>query len=66
MVIPQNILFEGLQLTSLTGDTSANILADKWHTVRSEVLTAMFMKKSVFCDITTCNPLKANRRFGGI
>jgi hypothetical protein len=30
-----------------------------------EVLTAVVMKRTVFWDITTCNPLKVNRRFGG-
>jgi hypothetical protein len=30
-----------------------------------EVLTAVVMKSSVFWDITPCNPLSVNRRFGG-
>jgi hypothetical protein len=30
-----------------------------------EVLTAMVMKTSVFRDITSCNPLKVDRRSGG-
>jgi hypothetical protein len=29
-----------------------------------EVLTAVVMKTSTFWDITPCNPLKVNRRFG--
>jgi hypothetical protein len=33
--------------------------------VRFEVLTAMGMKSTVFCDITPYSPLKVNRRFGG-
>jgi hypothetical protein len=31
-----------------------------------EVLRAVVMKCSIFWDITTCSPLKINRRFGGI
>jgi hypothetical protein len=31
-----------------------------------EVLTAVFMKSSIYWDITPCTPLKVNRRFGGI
>jgi hypothetical protein len=30
-----------------------------------EVLIALVMKSSIFWDIMPCNPLKANRRFGG-
>jgi hypothetical protein len=30
-----------------------------------EVLRAVVMKSTVFCDITPCSPLKVNRRFGG-
>jgi hypothetical protein len=30
-----------------------------------EVLTSVVMKSAVFWDITQCNPLKVNRRFGG-
>jgi hypothetical protein len=30
-----------------------------------EVLTAVVMKSIIFWDITSCNPLKVNRRFGG-
>jgi hypothetical protein len=30
-----------------------------------EVLTAAVMKSTVFRDITTCSPLKVNRRSGG-
>jgi hypothetical protein len=30
-----------------------------------EVLTAVVMKSSIFWDITSCSPLKVNRRFGG-
>jgi hypothetical protein len=30
-----------------------------------EVLTAVFMKSSIFWDVTLCSPLKVNRRFGG-
>jgi hypothetical protein len=30
-----------------------------------EVLTAMIMKSSIFCDISPCSPLKIKRRFGG-
>jgi hypothetical protein len=30
-----------------------------------EVLTAVVMKSSVFCDITPCSPLKVNQSFGG-
>jgi hypothetical protein len=29
-----------------------------------EVLIAVAMKSSVFCDITSCSPVKASRRFG--
>jgi hypothetical protein len=29
-------------------------------------LTAVFMKSSVFCDITPRSPVKVNRRFGGL
>jgi hypothetical protein len=35
------------------------------HSLRFEVLTEMIIKSSVFCDITTCSPLKINWRFGG-
>jgi hypothetical protein len=31
-----------------------------------EVLTAVVMKSSIFCDITPCSPLKVNLRFWGI
>jgi hypothetical protein len=30
-----------------------------------EVLIVVVMKSSTFWDITPCNPLKVNRRFGG-
>jgi hypothetical protein len=30
-----------------------------------EVLTAVAMKNSIFCDITTCRPAKDNRSFAG-
>jgi hypothetical protein len=30
-----------------------------------DVLTAVVMKSSIFWDITPCNPLRINRRFGG-
>jgi hypothetical protein len=30
-----------------------------------ELLTAMVTKSSIFWDITSCSPLKANGRFGG-
>jgi hypothetical protein len=29
-----------------------------------EVLTAVVMNSTIFWDITTCNPLSVNRRFG--
>jgi hypothetical protein len=29
-----------------------------------EVLIAVVMKSSIFCDITPCSPIKVNRRFG--
>jgi hypothetical protein len=41
--------------------TPANII----DYFRIEVLTAVVMKSTVFWGITLCNPLKANRRFGG-
>jgi hypothetical protein len=31
-----------------------------------DVLTVVVMMSSVFWDITPCNPLKVNSRFGGI
>jgi hypothetical protein len=31
-----------------------------------EVLTAVVMKGSIFWDILPCNPLKIDRRFGGV
>jgi hypothetical protein len=31
-----------------------------------EAPTAVIMKGSIFCDITTCSPLKVYRRFGGL
>jgi hypothetical protein len=34
--------------------------------VGSEVLTAMFTKRSIFWDITPCSPLKVNRLHGVI
>jgi hypothetical protein len=33
--------------------------------VRFEVLTAVIMMSSAFCDITPCRPIKDNRCFGG-
>jgi hypothetical protein len=30
-----------------------------------EVVTAVVMKRSIYSDITLCNPLKANRRIEG-
>jgi hypothetical protein len=30
-----------------------------------EVLTAVVMKSTIFCDITPCNPFSVNRRFRG-
>jgi hypothetical protein len=30
-----------------------------------EVPTELVMKNTIFWDMTSCNPLKANRRFGG-
>jgi hypothetical protein len=30
-----------------------------------EVLTAVIMKSTIFCDITLCSPLNDNQRFGG-
>jgi hypothetical protein len=29
------------------------------------ILTAAFMKSSIICDITPCNPVKVNRPSGG-
>jgi hypothetical protein len=34
------------------------------HYIGFEVLTAMVMKSTIFWDITLCNPLSVNRRFG--
>jgi hypothetical protein len=31
--------------------------------VGSDVLTAVVMKSYIFCDVISCSPLKANRRF---
>jgi hypothetical protein len=36
----------------------------KIRPVGSDILTAEFMKGSVFWDITPCGMLKVNRRFG--
>jgi hypothetical protein len=33
--------------------------------VEYEVLTAVVVKSSIFWDLTSCSPLKVNRRFGG-
>jgi hypothetical protein len=39
----------------------------KYNNIRFEVLTAVVMKRTdVFFDMTSCSPLKDNRRFGGI
>jgi hypothetical protein len=35
-----------------------------YHFVGFEVLTAVVVKSSIFCDIKPCSPLKVNRRFG--
>jgi hypothetical protein len=35
------------------------------QSVGFEVPTAVVMKSYIFCDITSCSPLKVNRRFGG-
>jgi hypothetical protein len=37
----------------------------KCDNVGFEVLTAVIMKSTDFCDITPCSPLKVNRLFGG-
>jgi hypothetical protein len=34
--------------------------------LRFEVFTEVVMKRSIFCNITPCSPLKVNRHFGGI
>jgi hypothetical protein len=36
----------------------------RWESVGFEVLTAVVKKSIIFWDITPCNPLKVNRRFG--
>jgi hypothetical protein len=36
------------------------------YIVGFEVLTAVVMKSTICWDITSCSPLKVNRRFGGI
>jgi hypothetical protein len=36
----------------------------KFSNVGFEVLTAVVKKSSIFWDITSCSPLKVNRRFG--
>jgi hypothetical protein len=36
-----------------------------FYIVGSEVLTAVLMKSSVFCDITPCSPLKVIGCLGG-
>jgi hypothetical protein len=38
---------------------------DQFLLVGFEVLTAVVMKSSIFCDITPCSPFIVNRRFGG-
>jgi hypothetical protein len=35
------------------------------HYVGFEVLIAVVMKSTIFWDVTSCRPLKVNRRFGG-
>jgi hypothetical protein len=35
------------------------------NVVGFEVLTVVVMKSTIFWDITLCNPLSVNRRFGG-
>jgi hypothetical protein len=37
----------------------------KRYFIAFEVLTAVFMKSSIFWDITPCSPLEVNRRFEG-
>jgi hypothetical protein len=54
---------------SLYSSTEPSNLTRTWSrigfmNVWFEVSTAMFMKSSVLWDITPCNPLKVNRRFG--
>jgi hypothetical protein len=39
--------------------------AQRISSVRSEVHAAVFMKSSIFRNITQCSSLKMNRRFGG-
>jgi hypothetical protein len=45
----------------MTGD----ITEDNGNYVGFEVLTAVVMKSYIFWDITSCSPIKVNRRFGG-
>jgi hypothetical protein len=46
-------------------ETVRAVLFDRMYNAGSEVSTAVVMKCTVFWDITTCSPLKANRCFGG-
>jgi hypothetical protein len=41
------------------------IFVTKLHYVGFEVLAAVVMKTTIFCDITPCSPLEYNRRFKG-
>jgi hypothetical protein len=41
------------------------VLNNKNMSVGFAVLTAVVMNSTIFWDITWCNPLKVNRRFGG-
>jgi hypothetical protein len=40
-------------------------LRDVCHFVLDKIVTAVVMKSSIFWDITSCSPVKVNRRFGG-
>jgi hypothetical protein len=43
----------------------ASLARQSYFVVGFEVLTAVIMKTTIFCDRTPCSPLKVNQRFGG-
>jgi hypothetical protein len=53
-------------VSCFTQVTLSELCSAEWYNdyVGFEVLTAVVMKSTMFCDITPCIPLRVNRRFG--
>jgi hypothetical protein len=69
------VSFPSALLPPTKASLTFHLLADSFQIASTEgtnlcfvgldVLKAVVMKCSVFCDITPCSPLKVNRQFGG-